>query len=258
MAYCCACHCSSDSKKKLPGVFFLEISADVRLRETWICAIRRDKWTPSSTCNYSRVCSRHFKESDFLEEKRRCLKKGIVPTVFEEYPLSLQPKNEKQRSDASIKKRSLCGDAREDGIARKIQKRIQNEDPLHATIPSSTTTHERVCKSTLPDTTQFSERRSPHNMERLHAPTPCSSTTGEREGKSSLLDRNDFGEHGPTTHINETAMPIDEVTLFNVTLTNVVEQAIQVNIRSSHRLLATERTKWKRKVHDLKQQIERL
>lgn len=179
MAYCCVPHCHAHSRDKLPGVSFYKTPTDVRLRKTWISAIRHNKWTPSSACSHSRVCSGHFKETDFLEGKRRHLRKGVVPSVFKEYPLHLQPKNEKERGDSSVKKRSLCDDAWEEGIPRKIQKRMQNEDPLHAPTPSSATTGGKVCKSTLPDTTHFPEHGSLHNMEHLPAPTPCSSTAGE-------------------------------------------------------------------------------
>lgn len=53
-------------------------------------------------------------------------------------------------------------------------------------------------------------------------------------------------------------MSEDEVTLFDVTLTRVMVQAMLVDVTSCRRLLAIERTKWKRQERDLKQQIERL
>lgn len=169
MAYCCVPHCCSDSKKKLEGVSFHEIPADLELREAWIKVIRRDKWTPCTTSNYSRVCSQHFKEADFLEGKRRRLRKGAVPSVFQHYPLHLQPKNETP-SDASIRKRSLSSDAQKGGLPRKMQNRTRNEEPPHAPTPSSSDLHETGHKSTLQSTADLTDHGLVKNTEPLCAP----------------------------------------------------------------------------------------
>ncbi|KAH7981708.1 hypothetical protein HPB52_000733 [Rhipicephalus sanguineus] len=58
-------------------------------QQQWIKAIRRDDWVPNTTSNYSRVCSKHFRETDFTEGKRRRMKKGVIPTVFPDYPSSV-------------------------------------------------------------------------------------------------------------------------------------------------------------------------
>ncbi|XP_064461914.1 THAP domain-containing protein 6-like [Ornithodoros turicata] len=105
MAYCCAPRCKSDEKKKVAGLSFHEIPSDANLREKWLAAIRRDSWTPNSSC-YTKLCSRHFTEDDFIQGKRRRLKKGVVPTVFVDYPAHLQPQKRKERSIASIAKRA--------------------------------------------------------------------------------------------------------------------------------------------------------
>lgn len=106
MAYCCVPCCRSDWKQKIPGVSFHEIPAEETARQEWIRAIRREDWEPNTTSNYSRVCSRHFKEADFTEGKRRRLKKGVVPSVFPEYPSYLRPHPVKVRSSENIKRRS--------------------------------------------------------------------------------------------------------------------------------------------------------
>ncbi|XP_049267625.1 uncharacterized protein LOC125756747 [Rhipicephalus sanguineus] len=80
MAYCCVPHCRSDGKQRIPGVSFHEIPAGETARQQWIKAIRRDDWVPNTTSNYSRVCSKHFRETDFAEGKRRRLKNGVIPT----------------------------------------------------------------------------------------------------------------------------------------------------------------------------------
>ncbi|KAH8025865.1 hypothetical protein HPB51_013464 [Rhipicephalus microplus] len=89
-------------------------SALVDARARWLAAIRRDKWSPNSTSCYTKVCSHHFKEEDFIKGKRRRLKKGAVPSVFEEYPPHLQPKSTPARNTASIDKRVRATMARSD------------------------------------------------------------------------------------------------------------------------------------------------
>ncbi|KAH8009426.1 hypothetical protein HPB51_016705 [Rhipicephalus microplus] len=105
MAYCCVPLCKSDEKKKPAGLSFHELPADADARARWLAAIRRDKWWPNTTSCYTKVCSRHFKEEDFIEGKRRRLNNGTVRSVFEEYPPHLQPKSTPARNTASIDKR---------------------------------------------------------------------------------------------------------------------------------------------------------
>lgn len=59
---------------------------------------------------YTKVSSQHFKREDFIEGKRRRLKKGVVPSVFEDYLSYLQPKITNERSIASIAKWALSSD----------------------------------------------------------------------------------------------------------------------------------------------------
>ncbi|KAH8018237.1 hypothetical protein HPB51_000848 [Rhipicephalus microplus] len=107
MSYCCVPLCKSDEKKKTPGLSFHEIPSAADEREKWQAVIRRDNWSPNSTSCYTKVCSRHFRAEDFVEGKRRrFLKKGVVPSVFEDYPVHLQPKSSAERSRASIVKRA--------------------------------------------------------------------------------------------------------------------------------------------------------
>ncbi|KAH8029383.1 hypothetical protein HPB51_000026 [Rhipicephalus microplus] len=107
MAYCCVPGCKSSSKKKEVGISFHETPSDEELRQKWIKVISRDNWTPNTTSCYSTVCSRHFAASYFKQGcKTRRLMKGVVPSVFEEYPRYLQPSTKAPRSDAAIRKRA--------------------------------------------------------------------------------------------------------------------------------------------------------
>lgn len=106
MPYCCVPFCTSNSKKKQPGVSFHEIPADVVSREQWLKAISRKDWQPNTTSNYSVVCSNHFKNSCFkTTTKTRRLIQGAVPTKFEGYPSYMKPASAKQRSTQSVNKR---------------------------------------------------------------------------------------------------------------------------------------------------------
>lgn len=132
MAYCCVPLCNSDEKKKPVGISFHEIPVDADVRARWLAAIRRDKWSPNTTSCYTKVCSRHFKEEDFIEGKRRRLKKGAVPSVFEGYPSHLQPKRTPARNTASIDKRVSATTLRNDSASGTAMQRL-----LPAAAPTS-------------------------------------------------------------------------------------------------------------------------
>ncbi|KAG0443270.1 hypothetical protein HPB47_015108 [Ixodes persulcatus] len=96
---CCIPHCGSSRRKPgQEGNFALhEIPSDPDERASWLQAIKRDDWLPST---YSMVCSRHFVPSDYVEGKRRKLKKGAIPSIF----WSMQPSNITKMKDAIRRK----------------------------------------------------------------------------------------------------------------------------------------------------------
>nr|XP_050032240.1 uncharacterized protein LOC126528390 [Dermacentor andersoni] len=142
MAYCCVPLCKSDEKKKTAALSFHEIPADTDARARWLGAIRRDKWSPNTTSCYTKVCSRHFKEEDFIEGKRRRLKKGAVPSVFEEYPSHLQPKSTPARNTTSIDKRVSATMARNDSASGTAM-----EQSMPAAAPTSSVENMSDCCS---------------------------------------------------------------------------------------------------------------
>ena len=106
MAYCCVPKCNS---KFLKGcdISFHEIPANDELRNKWLKVISRKNWIPNFTSNYSRICSKHFLDSDFRQTtKLKRLLKTAVPSVFPDYPNYLQPPSKKLRSTAVLKKRN--------------------------------------------------------------------------------------------------------------------------------------------------------
>lgn len=94
--------CKSDGRKKVPGISFHEIPADLALRVKWIKAIARKGWTPNTTSSYTVVCSKHFLPTDFkVGLKTRRLKRGVVPSVFEGRPPPSPPPAEDLPSDVN-------------------------------------------------------------------------------------------------------------------------------------------------------------
>lgn len=106
MRFCCVPQCASSQRKKAPGVSFHEIPSDSGLRELWLKSIAREDWVPNVTSNYSVVCSLHFRESDFRDNiKKRLLKPGAVPSVFNE-PTSCAGQTEgRKKGDLRFRKR---------------------------------------------------------------------------------------------------------------------------------------------------------
>ncbi|XP_047442323.1 uncharacterized protein LOC125008950 [Mugil cephalus] len=81
--HCCVPFCQATSKYNRV-LSFHTFPADEETRQKWIAAIRRDNLTVRP---HVRVCSRHFKKGDMREPqaegRRRLLKKGAVPALFE-------------------------------------------------------------------------------------------------------------------------------------------------------------------------------
>ncbi|XP_064457348.1 THAP domain-containing protein 1-like [Ornithodoros turicata] len=94
---CCAVPlCKSKKGVSNRSISFHEFPANVALREKWLENIARgpdpgmnEPWRPS---DHSTVCSRHFTAEDFsIGAKRKILRRGAIPTVFEDYPEYLRP-----------------------------------------------------------------------------------------------------------------------------------------------------------------------
>ena len=66
------------------NISFLKFPSDKISRDKWILAIRRDVGRYFSITKNTRVCSRHFKESDFERSltRKRILKATAVPSIF--------------------------------------------------------------------------------------------------------------------------------------------------------------------------------
>ncbi|XP_040068325.1 zinc finger protein 717 [Ixodes scapularis] len=63
------------------GVSFHQFPSDSKLFQEWIKALNCEGFTPNFDCH--RVCSDHFKQTDYIDGKRhRCLKRAAVPSIF--------------------------------------------------------------------------------------------------------------------------------------------------------------------------------
>lgn len=137
---CCVPFCKSGyrnfkSKKKIS---FHAFPIDTTLRKKWIRAISRKDFTPS---NFSKVCSRHFQDTDFENErsdtntrrrkgvlKQKKLKPQIVPSVFPSYPFYLQGATSHERIRHSSSENRL--QMENDRLQRNIDNFI-NEDVVN-------------------------------------------------------------------------------------------------------------------------------
>ena len=83
---CCVPGCK---KKVYEGngvkISFHKFPEDKSLFRKWIVAIRRDIGKEFRVTDHTRVCSRHFRSSDYLTSlagRKRALKPTAVPSVF--------------------------------------------------------------------------------------------------------------------------------------------------------------------------------
>lgn len=120
-------------------------------RKKWIRVIRRDSWAPNTTSNYNKVCSKHFKATDFQEEMQRRPIKGVLSSVFEGYPLASPARKNKRKNCQEREQRTLCSDDVQcDCYPPKIQNRAdcaqiaQHAKPSPSLLPNSATGDERV------------------------------------------------------------------------------------------------------------------
>ncbi|GBM88399.1 DNA transposase THAP9 [Araneus ventricosus] len=88
MGSCIAFNCTNRISKKIPGVTFHRFPKDETRRASWINAVRRENWVPSSV---SRICSDHFPEHMMDRSSLACvrLRDGAVPSIFK-FPPHLQ------------------------------------------------------------------------------------------------------------------------------------------------------------------------
>ena len=101
-------------------ISFHKFPSDKSSRDEWIRAIRRDVGKYFSITKNTRVCSRHFKESDFERSLagKRILKATAVPSIFpwkESSPKKRKPPTARVRKNVDASGRNeVCKRPQED------------------------------------------------------------------------------------------------------------------------------------------------
>ena len=101
-------------------ISFHKFPSDKSSRDEWIRAIRRDVGRYFSITKNTRVCSRHFKESDFERSLtgKRILKATAVPSIFpwkESSPKKRKPPTARVRKNVDASGRNeVCKRPQED------------------------------------------------------------------------------------------------------------------------------------------------
>lgn len=134
---CSAVNCRSgyQGQTKVPNLTFHAFPlGNKELLKVWLSRVARKNFTPSK---YSKLCSLHFKEEDFIEHSidqqlrrkrrrvdltlsRRRLKPGAVPSVFSNFPDYYISKDQPSRSGLAL------SSSRHENQASLLQ--MQNED----------------------------------------------------------------------------------------------------------------------------------
>ena len=100
MVHCCVPLCKSNYRKN-PELSYHEFPANNDMKSAWLKAISRKNFQPNDKSNSSRVCSKHFKEDDYIPNtKYRLLKRASIPSIF---PSSLSNHMEVEDEDAPRK-----------------------------------------------------------------------------------------------------------------------------------------------------------
>lgn len=103
---CVAFNCSNRQRKRsiagssndTTDVTFHRFPSNIEIKSEWLTAMKRLDFVPSPN---SRICSEHFKMTDFTVSKtRRRLKENAIPSIFK-FPVHLQPKTITQRRKLS-------------------------------------------------------------------------------------------------------------------------------------------------------------
>ncbi|XP_077522637.1 uncharacterized protein LOC144133421 [Amblyomma americanum] len=95
MPGCCVPQCSNHCRK---GTRMFRFPADSNRRKRWLAQVKRDCWEPTAA---SRICSAHFEETSFEQNRQDGLKKlrpDAVPTLFTYRAIPKYRKPPKKRS----------------------------------------------------------------------------------------------------------------------------------------------------------------
>ncbi|XP_042149597.1 peroxynitrite isomerase THAP4-like [Ixodes scapularis] len=89
----------AESLKWATNVSLFTIPSDPALRKKWVVAIKRDEGKQFSITKYTKICSGHFREGDYIPNvasKRRYLRQEAVPSIFA-FNVAKRPPRKKPR-----------------------------------------------------------------------------------------------------------------------------------------------------------------
>ncbi|XP_040071042.2 THAP domain-containing protein 5 [Ixodes scapularis] len=100
--YCCAPLCKQKGVTDDLGdkVSFFSFPSDPVVRKKWVIAIKRDEGKLFQITKYTRLCSKHFQQSDYLANyagSRRFLRQNAVPSIFAFNTAARPPRREPRR-----------------------------------------------------------------------------------------------------------------------------------------------------------------
>ena len=121
---CCIPHCTVTGYVVENGkkVTFHSLPKNNEALKKWLVNIRRDTGTNFCISKYTKVCSRHFRDEDFLitAKGRKFLKNGAVPTKFT-WTKANKPRRVLQRNSSNMDE-ALCSKESDKDITNKPNK----------------------------------------------------------------------------------------------------------------------------------------
>lgn len=243
---CCIRRCGTTVRRPSPNgtLSYHEIPSDLELRARWLAVINREGWQPSC---YSKVCSLHFEASDFVEGKRRRLKKGVVPSVF----LGDQPSLVAVLKD---KIRRKCGGSDSTSALAKTRRLdadslVTTNIPVTASSPvmtNSAVTANSPVTTNGPVTTDVPMTINSHE------------TTNDPEmtNNSAFILGIEHAEDSPGS-LRPPGIFLDPPDGQAVEV-QFADKSMQVDFRGAEAPTNLKRRKWARQIKNLKVQVERL
>ena len=84
--HCCVPECTKKGYRKEDGtkVSYFKFPTENQMKKKWLHAIRRDEGKHFKVTEYTKICSRHFREGDIKKSLagKNELRDGVVPSVF--------------------------------------------------------------------------------------------------------------------------------------------------------------------------------
>ena len=84
--HCCVPECTKKGYRKDDGtkVSYFKFPTENQMKKKWLHAIRRDEGKHFKVTEYSKICSRHFREGDIKKSLagKNELRDGVVSSVF--------------------------------------------------------------------------------------------------------------------------------------------------------------------------------